>query len=225
MVGTLPAASGADHGSCSAVTEQQKTSAFWSTGLSCRAKAGQGLARWSGRGRAKRLGGVKLIVLIPLHVSHPDPGNYRAERLTPIPRQMPPGWKQMEERDGDRTSWVSLGKIPGAQLQGRQVTGERHSAAPQLCPPAQAGKSNLRHHMSPVTLGATLHLTPLVSKPLLSAAVPISCSYLSRGRSTAAPSASSARGLWSLCRGWMNQKESRSAGELWEKVPPLCFSH
>lgn len=62
MVGTLPAASGADHGSCSAATEQEKTSTFWSTGpfqstgLSCRTKAGTRVGQmvWQRQGREIR---------------------------------------------------------------------------------------------------------------------------------------------------------------------------
>lgn len=227
MVGTLPAASGADHGSCSAATEQEKTSAFWSTGLfwstslSCLTKAGQGLARWSGRDRAERLGGVKLIALIPLHVSHPDPGNYRAECLTPISRQMPPGWKQMEEQDGDGMSRVSLGKIPGAQLRGRQVTAGHHSAAPWLCPPAQAGKCNLRHHMSPVTLGAppiSLSLSPNCSNCSHPVLLPVSGTLDSCSISFFCQ-----RALVSLPG--LDEPEGKqiSGGALGEGAPPLVF--
>lgn len=83
-------------GLTTAAAQQQQ-----STGLFSFAKAEQRLARWSGRGRAERLGGVKLIALIPLHVYHLDPGNYHAECLTPISRQMPRGWKQMGEEQQD----------------------------------------------------------------------------------------------------------------------------
>lgn len=78
-------------------------------GLFRSATAEQRLARWSGGGRAERSGGVKLIALIPLHVYHLDPGNYHAECLNPISRQMPPGWKQMGEEQQDR-GWDELGQ-------------------------------------------------------------------------------------------------------------------
>lgn len=116
-------------------------------GLFCSAE--RRVARWSGRGRAERSGGVKLIALIPLHVYHLDPGNYHAECLNPISRQMPRGWKQMgeEQRDGDGMSWVSLGKIPGAQLRGRQglLTGE--------CLKAQPHSAAVRHRQENLILG------------------------------------------------------------------------
>lgn len=111
-------------------------------------------------------------------------------------------------------SWVNLGKIPGAQLWGRQglLAGECLKALPHRSTVQHRQEnlilgdsfstvgqtltmSNFRHHMSLVILGATPHLTPLVSKLLLSFAVPVLCSYLSWGHLTAAPSVSSARVL------------------------------
>lgn len=91
-------------------------------GLCCSTKAGQSLARWPGRSTAERLGGVKLIALIPLRVYHLDPGNYCAQFLAPISRQMLCGWKQMgeEQQDRDSRSWVKLGQSPEEKLWARQ---------------------------------------------------------------------------------------------------------
>ena len=201
-------------GLTTAAAQQQR-----STGLLRFAKAEQRLARWSGRGRAERLG-VKLIDLISLHVYHLDPGNYHAECLTPISRQMPRGWKQMgeEQQDRGRDELGQPGENPRgsapvkARMAHREATGERLKALPHGSAVqhrqencilgdsfSMAGQtlamSNFRHHMSSVILWATPHVTPLVSKLLLSFAAPVLCSYLSWGHSTAAPSVSSARGL------------------------------
>lgn len=69
-------------------------------------------------------------------------------------------------------------------------------------------------------ISGTIPYPSLISKLPLSFAVPILCSYLFWEHLTAAPSASSAKGLCSLCQGCMNQMESQSArGGLGEGSP------
>lgn len=93
-------------------------------------------------------------------------------------------------------SWVNLGEISGAKLWGRQgpFAGmlQFRSCLHQL--------RDFGDHFLPLSL---------ISKLPLSFAVPILCSYLFWERLTAAPSASSAKGLCSLCQGCVNQMESQ----------------
>lgn len=90
-------------------------------GLCCATKAGQSLARWPGRSTARRLGGVKLIALIPLRGYHLDPGNYCAQFLAPISRQMLCGWEQMgeEQQDGGQQELGQAGANPRGKALGK----------------------------------------------------------------------------------------------------------
>lgn len=79
-----------------------------------------GRARWPGRHRAEGLEGVKLIALIPLHVYHLDPGNYHAQSLTPISKQMlmvGNRWERNKSRM--RRAGSAWGKSQGLSEHGR----------------------------------------------------------------------------------------------------------
>lgn len=150
---------------------------------------------------------IQILVITMLNASLPSPGKClvvgnRWERNKKTgrdelgqpgenPRGSAPGKAGTAHRDA---TGEHLKALPhGSAVQHRQenlILGDSFSTAGQTL-----AMSSFRHHMSSVILAAPPHLIPRVSKLLLSFAVPVLCSYLSWGHSTAAPSVSSARGL------------------------------
>lgn len=128
------------------------------------------------------------------------------------------GWKQMGKEQQD-SGQHELGQS-GGKSQGESCgEGRGHL---QGC---YRGRTSGADYMSSEILGTIPHLS-LISKLPLSFAVCILRSYLFWGHLTAAPSASSAKGLCSLCQGCVNQMESsQQGGGLGEPSPsstPHC---
>lgn len=136
---------------------------------------------------------------------------------------------------GDSRSWVKPGQIPEEKLWARQgplgndkrcclralqsKMGRKNGSLGTPLASLEPQQSNVGCHKHSVISRAIPQLFPLVFKQFPSFAAPILCSYLSRGHSTAAPSASSAKGLCCLRWGWTNQKESESQAALGEQAP------